>query len=196
MDFGQTTCGTSCFLLDFDHAGGLDDFPAATVHLLGDEIDGAIAQNTVIERMRYRHAQWGTSDQWRRYPSAQGEPWFGFNAVRGLDDIDDDVLLVPLVGHTLGHAGVAVKLSEGWLFYAADAYFFHGEMDLDEPRCPTGLRLYQTMMEKDRPQRLLNQQRLRDLKAAHGSEITIFCAHDVTEFEGFEPSSKPAERAV
>jgi hypothetical protein len=39
------------------------------------------------------------------------------------------------------------------------------------------------MMEKDRRLRLLNQRRLRELVLDHGSEVTVFCGHDVREFE-------------
>lgn len=183
--------------LDFDHAGGLDDFPEATVHLLSDEVNAASAQKTLLDRMRYRPAQWGSRERWRSYPSDQGEHWFNFNAVRGLVGLgDEELLLVPLVGHTFGHAGVALKQDDDWLLYAADAYFYHEEMNLAAPRCTPGLRLYQTMMEKDRSQRLLNQDRLRELKARQAERVRIFCAHDMTEFErcrGTERSS--AEQA-
>ena len=37
---------------------------------------------------------------------AGGEAWFGFTAVRA---VGDDVLLVPLRGHTRGHCAVAVR---------------------------------------------------------------------------------------
>jgi glyoxylase-like metal-dependent hydrolase (beta-lactamase superfamily II) len=185
--------------LDFDHAGGLDDFPHATVHLLSDEVASATAQKTLLDRMRYRPQQWGTRELWRSYPSQQGEPWFGLRAVRELAGLSSDVLMIPLVGHTFGHAGIAVKQSAGWLLYAADAYFYHAEMDLMHPRCTPGLRFYQTMMEKDRSQRLSNQGRLRELRAQRSEEVTIFCAHDVTEFERlagrshYEPASGSAE---
>jgi glyoxylase-like metal-dependent hydrolase (beta-lactamase superfamily II) len=167
--------------LDFDHAGGLDDFPWATVHLLTDEVNAATRQATLLDRMRYRPQQWGTREKWRTYPAHRGERWFGFDAVRELDGVDPDVLMVPLVGHTFGHAAVAVKIEARWLLYAADAYFYHAEMDLKRPRCTPGLRFYQTLMEKDRPQRLGNQQKLRALRATH-DQISIFCAHDVVEF--------------
>src|SRR3954469_20943379 len=36
--------------LDFDHAGGLDDFPGATVHMLQAERDNAVAQGTWLDR--------------------------------------------------------------------------------------------------------------------------------------------------
>ncbi|HEY8078359.1 MAG TPA: MBL fold metallo-hydrolase, partial [Labilithrix sp.] len=169
--------------LDFDHAGGLDDFPWATVHMLGREREAAEAQRTFLDRMRYRPQQWHTRAMWRTYDFGRGEGWFGFDAVRDLAGVDDGVLLVPLVGHTLGHAGVAVRRDRGWLLYAADAYFFHAEMDVARPRCTPGLRFYQTLMEKNRHMRLLNQRRLRSLRRARGADVEIFCAHDVVEFE-------------
>ncbi|MGB3050232.1 MAG: hypothetical protein WBB42_04505 [Polyangiales bacterium] len=38
-------------------------------------------------------------------------------------------------------------------------------------------------VEIDRKSRLHNQGRLRELAAAHGDEVRIFCAHDRVEFE-------------
>jgi glyoxylase-like metal-dependent hydrolase (beta-lactamase superfamily II) len=177
--------------LDFDHAGGLDDFPAATVHLFSDELDSALAQRTLLDRMRYRPQQWGTRAGWMGHAPGQGEAWFGFSGARTLPLGDPDILLVPLIGHTLGHAGVAIREGAGWLLYAADAYFYHAEMDSDAPYCTPGLRLYQNMMQKDRAQRLLNQRRLRQLRRDHG-EVTLFCAHDVREFEALSAGSTPA----
>jgi glyoxylase-like metal-dependent hydrolase (beta-lactamase superfamily II) len=169
--------------LDFDHAGGLDDFPEATVHLLADEVAAATERKTTIDRMRYRPQQWGSRERWVHHRPERGECWFGFSQVRDLGDLGADVLMVPLIGHTLGHAGVAIRRAHDWLFYAADAYFYHAEMELERPYCTPGLTAYQKLMEKDRGARLLNQSRLRQLKAAHSSEVTIFCAHDGLEFE-------------
>jgi glyoxylase-like metal-dependent hydrolase (beta-lactamase superfamily II) len=89
---------------------------------------------------------------------------------------------VPLIGHTYGHAGIAVRTESGWLLQAGDAYFHRHEMDAAQPWCTPGLRAYQWLMEKDRRSRLLNQQRLRELGAAQ-TEITICCSHDPVEFE-------------
>ena len=168
--------------LDFDHAGGLDDFPQATVHMLADEISSASAQLTVLDRMRYRPQQWSLRANWRSYSSYGGEVWRGFDKVHQVG-LGPDVLLVPLIGHTLGHAGIAVRREDGWLLYAADAYFYHAEMSVARPHCTPGLELYQTLMEKDRGSRLRNQQRLRELVRAHGDGVRVFCAHDVREFE-------------
>jgi glyoxylase-like metal-dependent hydrolase (beta-lactamase superfamily II) len=167
--------------LDFDHAGGLDDFPAATVHLLATERDAAIARTTWLDRQRYRPQQWSFQQNWRAHDPRSGEGWFGLSCLQPIAGLD--ILLVPLVGHTLGHAGVAVRLERRWLLDAGDAYFFHAEMDLANPRCTPGLKLYQWMMEKDRAQRLANQQRLRELVRRHSAEVDVFCSHDVLDFE-------------
>jgi glyoxylase-like metal-dependent hydrolase (beta-lactamase superfamily II) len=169
--------------LDFDHAGGLDDFPQATVHMLADELASASARRTPLDKLRYRPQQWSSRDRWQSYVPARGEAWRGFSCVRQLSGLPPELLLVPLLGHTLGHAGVVVERAEGTLFYAADAYFYHAEMDLEQPRCTPGLSLYQTMMEKDRKQRLRSQDNLRNLRRLAKHELTIFCAHDVHEFE-------------
>jgi len=181
--------------LDFDHAGGLDDFPQARVHLLAAEVESATAQRTLLDRMRYRPEQWGNRELWRAYSGGQGDAWKGFSNVRSLDGLPPEILMVPLIGHTLGHAGVAVSTGSGWLLYAADAYFYHGEMQI-EPHCTPGLRLYQTLMEKDRKQRLANQVRLRELVQSD-SGVKVFCGHDVTEFERLSgrPFSAPATAA-
>ncbi|MFO0575304.1 MAG: MBL fold metallo-hydrolase [Polyangia bacterium] len=185
--------------LDFDHAGGLDDFPLATVHLLAEERDAALAQKTVLDRMRYRPAQWQHRERWHVYPAAAGEPWLDFDSVHPVDGLAGEVLLVPLLGHTLGHAGVAVRRVGDWLLLAGDAYFYRGELDLKRPCCTPGLELYQTLMEKDRRARLGNQQRLRELRRRHGGEVTIVCSHDVVEFEAaagrrHDVPISPAER--
>jgi hypothetical protein len=72
--------------------------------------------------------------------------------------------MVPLIGHTFGHCGVAVQRADKWLLDAGDAYIDHGEMDPRHPRCTPGLRFYQWMMEKERKACLRNQRRLRALK--------------------------------
>jgi hypothetical protein len=69
------------------------------------------------------------------------------------------------------------------MLMAGDAYFHHREMDARNPWCTPGLRLYQTMMEKDRAARLHNQRRLRSLRERFGAEITLLSAHYPVEFE-------------
>jgi glyoxylase-like metal-dependent hydrolase (beta-lactamase superfamily II) len=172
--------------LDFDHAGGLEDFPNAAVHVTARErevADGR-AGGAFVGTRRYRPQQWDDMQDWRLYPFGGGERWFGFDAVRDLQGLPPEILLVPLAGHTWGHAGVAVQEDSGrWLLHAADAYFYRGEIGSERYSCPPGLRGYQRMMEVDRAARLQNQQRIRQLSLDHGDEVRIFCAHDAVEFE-------------
>lgn len=169
--------------LDFDHAGGLDDFPEATIHMLQQERDYAFAQKTWLDRQRFRPQQWSSKQRWKVYSPKGGERWFGFECVREVDGLPPEILLVPLPGHTFGHAGIAIRDSQRWLMQAGDAYFYHREMDINDPWCTPGLRFYQTMMEKNRNARLANQERLRGLHRMHNQEVEIFCAHDPVEYE-------------
>jgi glyoxylase-like metal-dependent hydrolase (beta-lactamase superfamily II) len=169
--------------LDFDHAGGLEDFPNASVHLLRAEYDAATGpRKGFVPRNRYRPSQFDEVTGWQFY-GAQGEPWFGFDAVRDLAGLPPEILLVPLPGHTWGHAGVAIDRGDRWLLHAGDAYFYRGEMREAQRRCTPGLRAYQTMMEVSREQRLLNQARLRTLSIEKAREVSVLCAHDTVEFE-------------
>lgn len=170
--------------LDFDHAGGLSDFPHARVHMLQAEHDYAVLQKTWLDRQRYRPQQWTSKQNWQVYNPGEGESWFGFNRVHALDGLSDDIALVPLIGHTFGHAGIAVQDEAGrWLFNTGDAYFFHEEINPNNPHCTPGLQLYQLMMDKDHKTRVWNQDRLRELRRNHAGEVEIFCSHDVVEFE-------------
>lgn len=181
--------------LDFDHAGGLDDFPDATVHLLDLEIRHAERRKTWLDRQRFRPQQWSTRANWRGYIAGEGESWQGFSCVRDLEGMPPEVLLVPLIGHTLGHAGVAIEGPDRWLLLAGDAYFHHREMDAASPRCTPGLRFYQTMMERSRRARLWNQDRLRALCREAPDDVSVCCSHDPVEFERFSGRKlgEPAE---
>lgn len=165
--------------LDVDHAGGLADFPNARVHVLAAEHDAAKARRHIKERDRYRPAQWRRSEDWQRY-NGDGESWNGFDAVRALIDVPPEILLVPLTGHTRGHAAIAVRRDDGWLLHAGDAYFHRDEMAA-RPCCPFGLRLFEAAMAVNNGDRRANQARLRALALGH-DDVRVFCSHDAVEF--------------
>ena len=169
--------------LDFDHAGGLEDFPHATIHLMDAEFSAATGpRKGFVPRNRYRPAQYNEVEHWRRY-AGNGEAWFGFPAVRALEGLPPEILFVPLPGHTWGHAGIAIQTGDGWFLHAGDAYFYRGEMRGPKRKCTPGLRGYQRMMEVDRNARLANQERLRQLSVEQAGAVKIICAHDPVEFE-------------
>jgi glyoxylase-like metal-dependent hydrolase (beta-lactamase superfamily II) len=180
--------------LDLDHAGGLADFPEATVHVFELEHRAAMRRRTRGERLRYREVQFAHHPNWALYP-LEGDAWLGFDRVRVLGD---DVALIPLVGHTRGHCGVAVRQGERWILHAGDAYFFHGELDLVKARCTPALALHQRLMAIDDSARRRNQVRLRELVRDHGGEVQLFCSHDPVELklQASASAERPRPNAV
>jgi glyoxylase-like metal-dependent hydrolase (beta-lactamase superfamily II) len=104
--------------------------------------------------------------------------------VRDLDGLPPEILLVPLVGHTWGHAGVAVSGPGGWLLHAGDAYFYQDELNGPAPSAPPGVRGYQSMMEVDRAARLRNQDGCAGWSGTTGRGA-VLCGHDAAEFAAF-----------
>lgn len=181
--------------LDLDHAGGLSDFPDADVHVYRPEHAAAMHRATLRERERYRPAQWAHGPRFHLY-DAGGEPWFGFDCVRQLDGLPPEILLVPIAGHSRGHAAVAVRAPAdasgadsapwsrrggSWLLHAGDAYFYRGEMDPNRRTCPVGLEIFQRSVAFDDEARRANQERLRALARDHAAQVRVFSAHDDVE---------------
>lgn len=182
--------------MDLDHAGGLGDFPDAQVHLYRPEHEAAMARATLAERERYRPLQWSHGPHFHTYDTG-GEPWFGFECVRQLDGLPPEILIVPVTGHTRGHAAIAIQVNEkgdgpeaapwsgrgGWLLHAGDAYFYRGEMDPNRRACPIGLEVFQRLVAIDDERRLANQERLRALARERAGQVRVFCAHDDVELD-------------
>lgn len=169
--------------LDLDHVGGLPDFPRARVHVYEDEYLAAMESRTFNEKQRYRRAHWQHGVDWQRY-TLEGEAWYGFPAVRSLLGVsNDEILIVPVTGHTRGHSAIAVRGENGWLLHCGDAYFHKGQVDIAHPHCPIGLEVFQRLIAVDNDARVENVERLRTLRMEHGHDVTLFCAHDKDEFE-------------
>lgn len=172
--------------MDVDHVGGLSDFPHARVHVAATELARAIARPSFHDRMRYRDVQWSHGPDWRRYDAA-GEPWFGFPAVHDLDGLPPEILAIPLVGHSMGHSGIAIDTGgpggDRWLLHCGDAYFHRGEVDRRQPRCPAMLRGFQWWVGADNEVRMANQARLRRLFEDPAADVHLFCAHDPEELD-------------
>ena len=170
--------------LDLDHAGGLADFPAATVHVFGAELR-ASKDPTLRERSRYRRAQLSGVANWAPVEPG-GDAWFGFDSVRALPGARDDVLLIPLPGHSRGHCGVAVSTADGWLLHCGDAYFHHAECSPRPARRRSPCGCSSCWSTSTCSARLANLARLRALAQNRASEIRLICSHD--------PADMPALR--
>jgi glyoxylase-like metal-dependent hydrolase (beta-lactamase superfamily II) len=167
--------------LDLDHAGGISDFPGAAVHVFAAELRAASSRSSLSERLRYRAAQIAAVKKWAPIEEA-GESWFGFSAVRAIPGTRDEVLLVPLPGHTRGHCGVAVRRADDWLLHCGDAYFHRSEVAPGGGAAPKGLRLFERLASVDGAQRLANLARLRELARLAAGEVKLICSHDAAEF--------------
>jgi glyoxylase-like metal-dependent hydrolase (beta-lactamase superfamily II) len=163
--------------LDIDHAGGLPDFPQAEVHLFAREHETRQSP-PLRERIRYASAAhgWAHGPRWVPH-QVEGDDWFGFESVRVLPGSNAELLLIPLVGHTLGHTGIALREGDGWLLHCGDAYFYRDEVSTP-PRCPPGLRAFQNLTQANGRRRRANQERLRELAGRHAPEVELICSHD------------------
>lgn len=166
--------------VDFDHAGGVPDFPAATVHVHAREKDAARARATLMERTRYRPAHLAHDVKWATYDSS-GEPWRGMTA-RRLDGLPPEILAVPMHGHSRGHAAIAVDTGSGWLVHAGDAYFHRSVIERgDASGTPWPLRFVERLIAIDYAKVRENHAALAAL--AKHEDVTVFSAHDPVEFQ-------------
>jgi glyoxylase-like metal-dependent hydrolase (beta-lactamase superfamily II) len=180
--------------LDLDHAGGISDFPGAAVHIHPTELRAASNPRSLKERLRYRVAQIGAVRKWAPV-TEEGEDWFGFSAVRAIPGTRDEVLLVPLPGHTRGHCGVAVRRSADWLLHCGDAYFHHRGV---EPggKAPRGLKMFESLVSVDTSARRANLERLRELAQISAGEVRLTCSHDRAEFAALKSEERAAQAAA
>jgi glyoxylase-like metal-dependent hydrolase (beta-lactamase superfamily II) len=164
--------------LDLDHAGGLGDFPDATVHVHATELAAARARKTDA-RLRYRTAHWAHGPRWEEHTAVDGEAWNGFPRVRLLEGLDVEIAMIPMHGHTEGHSGFAIDTGDGWLLHAGDAYLQECEI-ASPPTRSRGLTAYHRINSVDEALRRENALALCDLARDHG-DVTVFCSHDADE---------------
>lgn len=180
--------------LDFDHASGVRDFPAARIYVPESELGRAREPRNAVERYRYRDtaallsgrevvalAPRGGSGR----PPPTGAP--GDDAESGLEatlsplaascaplpGLSDALRVVSLPGHTEGHVGVAWRDAEGMHVHAGDALFDVRELDPGASP-PLVAKLAQALhgdaREAGRSRRTLA--RLRE------AGLRIYCSHD------------------
>lgn len=111
--------------MDCDHISGISDFNNIRIHLGQEEYNNYLSDNP-----RYIRNLLPKDCSIVTYNSDDDVKWFGFSARRLSLPILTEVYLIPLFGHTYGHCGVSIKLSDNkWLFYVADAYYLQIELE-------------------------------------------------------------------
>ncbi|MEU3064655.1 MBL fold metallo-hydrolase [Streptomyces subrutilus] len=168
-----------------DHTGGLPDFPHAQVHVHPDEYR-AVSDPTAphhhgsLARFMPAHRAHGPLLTPARVD--EHTPWFGFTGAARPQGMASELLLVPLPGHSAGHAGVAVRGGDGrWLLHAGDAYMYHGEIEHTPPFPHPVFEPVQEGAQTDGTARVATRDRLRALRRDHADEVTVFSAHDPWE---------------
>jgi len=156
---------------DPDHAGGLSDFPEASVHLAAEEMSNVASGNP-----RYSPAQFSHEPRWVACESDDSEV-FGLPARRVETASGHEVRLVPLFGHTLGHCGVAVKTGDVWMQHAGDAYYLRDE--LTNPEHPVSQLA--RMRADDDAARLESLGKLRSLVSSGVEGFRCLGYHDSDE---------------
>ncbi len=168
--------------LDLDHVGGLVDFPHARVHVHDIELEVATTRRRRLDRERYKPAMFAHNPDFETYHEA-GETWLGFDAVKNLRGLPDDILMVPLAGHSHGQCGIAIRQQEGYLLHAGDTLFDYREVKQPQRQCSPILEIFEFFNQDDKARRIANQTRLRDLAATH-AEVAMMSAHNPFEFPG------------
>jgi len=161
--------------LHLDHAGGIQDFPWAKVHVYRLEHSAATSGHKQhLLEYGYEPHHWAHDPDWALYET-QDEPWFGLPCARVLEIEDTQILLVPVPGHTRGHCGVAISTSNGWLLHAGDAYVRDMQIDPLQPRSAfPGFGAWFEGLLFPLQGRILLQKLLKSAK----DQVQVFCAHD------------------
>jgi glyoxylase-like metal-dependent hydrolase (beta-lactamase superfamily II) len=167
---------------DFDHIGGLADFPDARVHVSSAEVRGAMVSPSWRERLRYRAIQWAHHPRIVEH-DARGETWHGFAATKQLEP---GIVLIPLPGHTRGHAGVAVDAGDRWIVHCGDAFYHRGS--IDGTRVPASVRLHEVLSTYNWAQLRDNRARLAELYRRGDPNLVLVCSHDAGLYERVQNS--------
>jgi glyoxylase-like metal-dependent hydrolase (beta-lactamase superfamily II) len=160
--------------LDHDHVGGLVDFPQAQCHLYGTEIEDANFPRSFIDKKRFIKDLWNQHRNFYRYVP-EGEDFFGFK-MTPLKGIKEDIFLLNLFGHTLGHAGVYIK--EKKYIFAGDSFLNQIQLS-DDNYTPVPIKIYSSITTKDQD---LHSKTISRLKNICAQGIHIGCSHDQDQF--------------
>ncbi|WP_394840919.1 MBL fold metallo-hydrolase [Pendulispora brunnea] len=163
---------------DSDHVGGLSDFPWARIHTTADEWAAASNRWSSLERARYRPAQWTHGPKMVPH-GAGGDVWRGFASAKCLTEIDDAIVLIPLPGHTRGHAAVAIDADHPrrrTILHAGDA-FYDRSIVAGIGREPLVLTVQEWFVAHDWARVRSNHERLAELHRTD-PELLLVSAHD------------------
>ena len=164
--------------LDIDHVGGIADFPGAVIHTTADEYAAAVTDPDFLDKRRYRPAQLEHGPTMRTH-EGRGDAWrFDLTG----HEVLPGIVLIPMPGHSRGHAAVAVDAGErGTIFHAGDAVFdassYAAATSSGRPlKKVPAVRGFEMMVGRDRRAIRENHRTLARLDAE--PDVTVVPAHD------------------
>jgi len=166
------------------HTGGLADFPQATVHVLGESLRNPTLRRGAVARHLAHQPKLVTA------PAAT-ERWFGFTAHR-LPWSEIDLLMVPLPGHALGHAGVALHDGERWWLHLGDAVGCLDELG-PTPGLHPQKEILRLCTDHRALLRLYTRERLRHLLRQAPAAIRLVASHGRTEQLDIKPTKRASQ---
>lgn len=113
--------------LDIDHAGAISEFPWAEIHLHQQE-STYFNHISLNYKFRYFKELLPHGLKVKTY-NVFGEKWNDFEAVQPITGLKDEILLVPLLGHSKGHSGIAIKTKTQWILHSGDAFYFQEDLN-------------------------------------------------------------------
>ncbi len=160
--------------LHLDHIGGACDFPWAKIHVWEAEIQAGLRPAGWLGTFSYFPARWKNHPGLTSYSMGK-ERWFELEAIPVIERADVEIWLVPLVGHSPGACGVAIKGKNGWLWHCGDAYVRQIQVD---PFKPGNAFPWLTRGLEDSMFPVTAREKIRKILAVHGDQIEAMCSHD------------------
>ena len=152
--------------MHIDHAGGIADFPWATVHVFEKEFQAAKKKSGRLG-IGYNHHQWSHYPYLQIYRETDST-WYGFPAIK-LPGFSPEIFMIPMPGHTPGHCMVAFSTGEKWILQTGSAaYPFY----LPEDQRAKAPQWFQRWLMGD------NLPQLKQLWQDHGNEIQFLSSHE------------------
>lgn len=167
--------------LDYDHIGGLSDFPTARLHVTAVELAEATepTKRTRGGQIRYRAAHIKSINEVVEYSECDTSVLD--LAAHTIGDVEG-IFLVPMPGHTAGHAAVAVAdPHRGWLVHAGDAFMHRAALEPGSVRAPLSARAMsfaERLMASNYSMVKANHFVLQTLSS---SNTRVFCSHDARQ---------------
>jgi glyoxylase-like metal-dependent hydrolase (beta-lactamase superfamily II) len=170
--------------LDPDHAGGLEDFPRARVHVARAEL---AAKTEQWWNPRYNAGIFRHGPRFELHDLLRQET-LGFALSRDLFG-DGAIVLLGAPGHSRGHMAIAVRTAAGHVVHTGDAVYLESEARRGDSGLGPGLRLLRRLVDDDRREQKKTREVVARLLRQDG--VTVVTSHDEAGLARLAPFPYP-----